>query len=274
MATLLSLFSQYEILLRTAQYLTIHDLISLGSASKEAHSLILKSDSIFSRLKRTSLCCGHGLKARQDFIYPYNLEITFRRNLPQHDEELEVRVWNLKCDATNALPCLKCNINVCEECRFVPRVQKRPDYSVRRRPHHNVAFQSENVVCYCPPCDEKIERELPLSLSEYCNCDQFTRWICRQCKRDEDEESGEYYSKRTQFGDEMEDGGMWLGDNQHDRAFWCPCGERPPAGGNVRCSWCLRRHNQDTWFDEDPSKTPFDVDPCYPKCHDYYDPTM
>jgi hypothetical protein len=30
------------------------------------------------------------------------------------DEELEVRVWNIKCDETDALPCSKCEMNVCE----------------------------------------------------------------------------------------------------------------------------------------------------------------
>lgn len=34
----------------------------------------------------------------------------------EYDEEIEVRVWNLKCDAANALPCLKCGTNVCGVC--------------------------------------------------------------------------------------------------------------------------------------------------------------
>jgi hypothetical protein len=25
-------------------------------------------------------------------------------------------VWNLKCDAVNGLPCLRCSVNVCEVC--------------------------------------------------------------------------------------------------------------------------------------------------------------
>ncbi|KAH8585934.1 hypothetical protein B0O99DRAFT_602889 [Bisporella sp. PMI_857] len=117
---------------------------------------------------------------------------------------------------------------------------------------------------------KEIERNLPISLSEYCDCDQYTRWICLRCKNIEDKLDADYYLTRTKGEwdfDGDRDNGMWLHDHQNSRAFWCPCGTRAPSiNGNVRCAWCKRRHNLKTWKDEDPDDIPFfDNDPCYPK---------
>ncbi|KAH7355396.1 hypothetical protein BKA65DRAFT_498330 [Rhexocercosporidium sp. MPI-PUGE-AT-0058] len=281
MSNLVPLLSQYAILTRTAEYLSTLDLFHLALANSDFYAIILQSAHVFNRLKRTALCDGTGLKERQEFrgIYAFNSDDDCRggatgRRL-HYDEELEVRVWNLKCDATNALPCRDCGINVCEECRFVPRVRDST-YSACRRPHNNEYMDSSNVICYCPACDEKVEADLPLSLSEYCDCDQYTRWICLQCKAKEEKTHGLYIRKRTiefGLGPRMPDleAGKWLYSHQSQLAYWCPCGARPPVEGHVRCAWCKRRHNTDTWMDEDPDYIPFfDDDPNQPSREAWY----
>jgi hypothetical protein len=123
MSNILSLLSQYEILARTAQYLSALDIFRRGLTNFEFHAIILRSEPILNRLRHTTLCDGTGLKARQNFEGLYAAYAKRRGDgfyekgcwrQPQFDEELEVRVWNLKCDEVNALPCIKCGTNVCE----------------------------------------------------------------------------------------------------------------------------------------------------------------
>jgi len=117
----LSLLSQYELLEWIARHLSTIDLFYLSLTCSEVYQIVRQSETVFQRLKRLSLCDGRGLKARQEFkglqrpYYFYDEGKGYRAN---YDEEIEVRVWNLKCDATNALPCSKCGINVCEVCRL------------------------------------------------------------------------------------------------------------------------------------------------------------
>jgi hypothetical protein len=121
MAKITSLFSQYELLTETSQYLSTLDLLHLASTCSQLHSLIRKSEPVWDHLKREALCDGHGLQARQDFKRIYELAepddfIFGDGRKARYDEEVEVRVWNAKCDQANALPCLKCGVNVCEVC--------------------------------------------------------------------------------------------------------------------------------------------------------------
>lgn len=118
MSNLLSILSQYNILIDTAQYLSALDLFHLALANSNFYAIILQSAAVFDRLKLTTLCDGTGLIARQNFqgLYAVSPEQWNwgRTKKAHYDEELEVRVWNLKCDASNGLPCLKCGINICE----------------------------------------------------------------------------------------------------------------------------------------------------------------
>jgi hypothetical protein len=108
----------------------------------------------------------------------------------------------------------------------MPRVQDGPDYSSRRRPHLDDTAVSRAIRCYCKVCDQYIESNLPLRLSEFCDCDQYTRWICMKCKVEEDEQDERYYSSRTKGDYEyptgedntVRDDGMWLGNHQSDLA--------------------------------------------------------
>jgi hypothetical protein len=133
MSNLLFLLSQYDILTGTANHLSTLDLFHLALANSGFYAIILQSAPVFNRLKRTALCDGTGLTARQNFQGLYSLrpeDFAWGRGgrKAQYDEELEVRVWNLKCDAANALPCLSCGINICEvgslESRTTPLCKK------------------------------------------------------------------------------------------------------------------------------------------------------
>jgi len=105
----------------------------------------------------------------------------------------------------------------------MPRVRDLPGFKAYRRPHFDPAWESHTVVCYCKECDEKVERELPLSLEEFCDCDQYIRWICLPCKEKENREDKDYYLKRTKLENESnflsdEDEGRRLGDHSGVRA--------------------------------------------------------
>lgn len=120
MASIVVLLSQYELLERLANFLSALDLFHLASTNSALYSLIRQSEPIFDRLKSVALCDGHGLKVRQEFGGIYELHarhfVLGKGRKAHYDEELEVRVWNLKCDAANGLPCLRCRVNVCEVC--------------------------------------------------------------------------------------------------------------------------------------------------------------
>jgi hypothetical protein len=113
MPRLFAILSQYTILEMTARYLSLLDLVRLARTSSAFYALIRRPQALFEHWKRITLCDGRGLKARQGFRGVY-AGTRPGRGRPEFDEELEVRVWNLKCDAFNALPCLKCGLNICE----------------------------------------------------------------------------------------------------------------------------------------------------------------
>ncbi|KAH6669519.1 hypothetical protein B0J14DRAFT_598878 [Halenospora varia] len=273
MANIADLLSQYGLLKQMAHFLSALDLFHLALTNPVLYTLICKSKTTFDRLKSVALCDGHGLKMRQEFGGIYELraeDFAWREGRrARYDEELEVRVWNLTCDSTNGLSCLRCRVNVCEECRYVPRVRDTPRMYSLPRQHHLAYPRPNNIIFFCAGCDVEVERNLPLSLSEYCDCDQYKRWICLPCKVKEDQIYSKYLETRAkgdrEWAGDLEEG-MWYHGVVEHIAFWCPCGERAPRGGNIRCSWCKRRHNLNTWKDGDPDWIPFfDEDPCYPR---------
>lgn len=108
MVDIVFLFSQYELLMRTAQYLSTLDLLNVGLTCSCLRALVLQSKQVFDRLKRVALCDGLGLRMRQEFrgFYKSRPPI-YGFHGPETDEEIEVRLFNLKCDAANAFPCQK-----------------------------------------------------------------------------------------------------------------------------------------------------------------------
>jgi hypothetical protein len=105
----------------------------------------------------------------------------------------------------------------------MPRARDTSHYRSRRRPHLSPPGECHTIICYCPECDKDIERNLPLRLSEYCDCDQYTRWICISCKILEEKED-EYYLKTStkDWWDPMNpencEDGMVVADHQSDRS--------------------------------------------------------
>lgn len=141
MTYLVQVLSQYGILERTAQCLSTLDLFHLARTCSELYSNIRQTESVFSQLKRLNICDGRGLVARQEYQSLYGLDennyVRGRWARAEYDEEIEVRVWNVTCDAANALPCLRCKINVCEVCSmlhtlsFCIRISSRPCAAIR-----------------------------------------------------------------------------------------------------------------------------------------------
>ncbi|KAH6671470.1 hypothetical protein B0J14DRAFT_670666 [Halenospora varia] len=213
MANIVALLSQYELLKQITHFLSALDLFYLASTNSELYNLIRKTEPIFDRLKSVTLCDGHGLKMRQEFRGIYELRakdfVWGKGRKAHYDEELEVR-----------------------ECRYVPRVRDTPRYRSCRSQHHLSYPQPNNIICFCAACDVKVKRDLPLSLSEYCDCDQYTRWICLPCGVQEDQMNQEYFKTRTktdqEWAGDLEEG-MWQSEVLDNIAFWC--------------SWCKRRHN-------------------------------
>ena len=88
------LLSQYELLERTAQHLSALDLLNLALTCSEVHGIVRESEPVFERLKRVTLCDGHGLKARQQFqsLYaPCHYYVNGKGRQAIYDEEIEVR---------------------------------------------------------------------------------------------------------------------------------------------------------------------------------------
>lgn len=79
-------------------------------------------------------------------------------------------------------------------------------------------------MCLCDPCDAAVEATLKGKfLNELCDCDIFTRWICRKCVKAELEFTWDYYKKHTKGEWESEDyeaeceRTKTMGDHQHSR---------------------------------------------------------
>ncbi|KAK7219582.1 hypothetical protein V2G26_007585 [Clonostachys chloroleuca] len=205
------LISSYAILSTLASWLSSADLYHLGLTNRYHHSCILASPALFKKLQRLSLCDGHGLALRQEFKSPYLNKWRRAGRWTCNpgftaDEEIEDFLYNVKCDEAGALPCIKCGINICEECRFYPRAAPPPSYP-NRRPHLNSHYSSANIMCLCPECDTKMEKELSGKfLNELCDCDPYTRWICN----------------------EKETKSVW-----DRRCFWCLCGSAVPEDTRI-----------------------------------------
>ncbi len=215
--TLAQLLSNYPILQSFTSSLATLDLYHLGLTCKTIHSFILSSETKFNVLRRNCLCDGHGLAYRQAFTGLYSLKRRgYHWGRERHiwqDEPIEVRVYGTKCDECNSLPCCKCGVNVCEECRFYPR---EPQEYPERRPHLNQDWASHNVMCLCRKCDPILEEELRgRFLNELCDCDIYTRWICSKCVKDEREFWSEYSKNHTVCNGMG--GTKTMGDHQADR---------------------------------------------------------
>ncbi|KAH7325604.1 hypothetical protein B0I35DRAFT_347608, partial [Stachybotrys elegans] len=270
----------YPILKTLAEYLSTLDLFHLSLTCRSHHALILAPTQVFDALKRGSLCDGRGLQRRiqhlerRRWMYKWDL---FVRTMG--DEEIEVYLYTRKCDEAGALPCLRCGINICEQCRECPRVIS--DYGAQRRPHLNPPWQSENVMCLCESCDAKMNETLRGKfLSDTCDCDVYKRWICSGCATAEKKQTKLYYSKHTKTVEGTDD---WaelmeivfdetksMQDHQFERWFFCTCGSRINDDTVPRCTWCKRKHRPEEEWSAEMREMERDIpsyvdnDGCYP----------
>ncbi|KAM0492782.1 hypothetical protein ACHAP8_009634 [Fusarium lateritium] len=241
---IVDLISSYTILSSLAPWLSTLDLHNLSLTSRSAYTFIHSSGTIFGFLSRQSLCDGRGLAARQAFKGSYHRNpMPGRWDINPHivgDEEIEVYLYNVKCDEAEALPCIKCGINVCEECRCYPRAAPataRPN----RRPHLRGNFELDNIMCLCEECDKKTEEEISDKFVNLrCDCDVYTRWICVRCEDEERKSTRQYFAERTQmewdwmvrcdldFGDDCEPS-----KTLHDHAFERAYRDVPGAEGDI-----------------------------------------
>lgn len=268
MASLPLLISAYPILRSLASFISSRDLFNLARTCKSNYQNILSSKRTFHALRRHCLCDGLGVLERQNFNGLYFLRGWYvwgdERRI-WNDEPIEVRLYNTKCEV-EALPCCKCGINICEECRYYPR-EPPPSSRQPGRPHLNAAWQSENVMCLCPECDGRVEEEVRgRFLNELCDCNAYARWICSKCVKEERKFTRDYYEKHTAMDGYGETKHMT--DHQFDRDFYCLCGNSVPQDTRPRCTWCRRRHLPETeWYDEWRElgrQKPVFEDPCYP----------
>ncbi|RSL74006.1 hypothetical protein CEP53_000566 [Fusarium sp. AF-6] len=120
---LTNLISSYSILTTLSSWISTIDLYHLALTSRTHHSFILASPQIFQVLTRQSLCDGRGLADRQEFRGLYKIyDFDKGSKIIQRDEPVEVRLYNLKCDETSALPCVKCGVNLWCMCgETIPR---------------------------------------------------------------------------------------------------------------------------------------------------------
>ncbi len=217
MLDLVHILDQYELLDLTAHHLRPIDLFNTALTCKRLHSIVLRSKSTFERLKRVTLCDGTGLRARQEYTGLFAWRYLSNKK-PFYDEEIEAKVWNLRCDEHGALPCLKCGTNVCGECRYVTRVRDTNGLEFSRRPHFTYTHQRINLIVYCGDCGVVVQEK---SGDALCDCDQYTRWICVRCKTKEIEDERWYSKNRTEHTDD-DDGGMLLSDHQCQKAVGPP----------------------------------------------------
>lgn len=221
--SLTALISSYPILTTLSSLVSSVDLLNLALTNHTHHDCIMASPPIFSSLLRSTLCTGSGILDRQtshDRMRTYKWSRLAQPN--ERDEPIEVHLYALKCDTADTLPCCKCGINVCEECRhrLEPGVWGGPwpiPWWHHRRPHLNVSWELDSIVCLCPRCDAKAEDEVRGKfLSELCDCDELRRWICRKCKRGERKAWLDYRKDHTIMEAHF-DQTMSLPDHQHER---------------------------------------------------------
>lgn len=127
MAHVSDLISQYPILQVLSEYLSTLDLFHLALTDRSHYDYILSSKNIFNTLRRSCLCDGHGLADRQNFVGLYSLDRRsynwgLARRVIWQDDPIEVRLYGTKCDDSEALPCIKCGINICEVLTAQPVV--------------------------------------------------------------------------------------------------------------------------------------------------------
>ena len=194
---LTSILSIYPVLSTLSRFISTLDLFNVSLTSKICQTYIQPGSDIFKVLCRESLCDGRGLAARQNFCKPFYGPCNERDKTPPRpmihdDDQIEVNVWAQRCDEVNALPCRRCGINICEECRCLHRVALKTG-RLQRVPFPDDNGEHQNFFAQCTKCDAATEREIEGQfLNDRCDCDVWDRWVCCKCALQERELGEEY----------------------------------------------------------------------------------
>ena len=107
-----------------------------------------------------------------------------------------------------------------QECRYVPRVRDLPRMLECPKQHHLPDTQPNIITCFYTASDLTVEKDLPLSLSEYCDCDRYTRWICLPCKVQEHQTYLKYRKSYTKTVDRDQPGVALVYDGMFQQSVY------------------------------------------------------
>lgn len=195
---LTSILCLYPVLATLSRYLSALDLYHTAQANKTCLTYIQLGSDTFSLLCRENVCDGRGLLARQEYREPFYHSRNIRKETPRYpgvfdDDQIEVNVWAVKCDEVNALPCRRCGMNICEECRCLDRVALKAG-KLQRLPYPDNNGEHGNFFAQCPTCDDATEKEIEGQfLNAECDCDEWTHWVCIKCALEERKISDKYF---------------------------------------------------------------------------------
>lgn len=187
---LADLTALYPVLSILSIYISQLDLYHISRTCKACHSYVAPGSDLFTALCRESLCDGRGLQARKTFRAPLyerrnvrhkRYDGTWERPMIHFDEPIEICLDAKQCDQSDVLPCLKCGINICEECRVLDRASLADGWLPRLPfPHPN--GEDSNFYALCSICDIETEAQLKgKHWSANCDCDAWDRWVCIKC---------------------------------------------------------------------------------------------
>lgn len=231
--SLTNIISPYPVLVTLSSWLSRVDLFNLSLTNRSHLECILASSSVFKTLCRHSLCDGRGLAGHRQYygecairiakpVEKYAAESRSRQCFERWDNSIIERLShfeNAVCDEAGPLPCIKCDVNICNVCRYCKPHQLKlcswlwaaltdtapktpPRNKAARRPHYDSEDDPRNIFFLCPTCEVSAEKELAGKFpNELCDCDVVERWVCRPCQQDESKWTKNYYKEHTRTDD-------------------------------------------------------------------------
>lgn len=253
--------SLYPIVSTLVGHLRYRDLIQLTLASRRTYAVLFTSPSYFEALKRACGCNGYGVLARQS--WEWIGEYPSASAEEQAEIEASQGLLHSRC-GTNMMNrtdpvilkgrqasdravcqvvgrrCEKCGINVCEECRFFPRIISQPFCKPHgNRPIFFHGYSKEVVTAMCASCDEQIEdwvRSTYPDSRHVCDCDLFNRWVCFPCRQEETKEEKEGHRRIVKL---LRDHSGSLGSTITKRfGHWASLNVVPPVRDPSKPSHC------------------------------------
>lgn len=108
-------FSQYELLLLLGRHLSYPDLLHLGQANKDLHSLVLSNSQIRTKLKGHAICSGEGLMTRRSLLTNLKtIDEDLTGDYVYAEEDDDPQAYLRTCQTYDSRPCMSCGEAVCE----------------------------------------------------------------------------------------------------------------------------------------------------------------